>query len=160
MNTKAGDILVAVILLCFGLVVGWDAVRLGSGWGMNGPRAGFFPLLMSILVIGGCVIIIRQAITGKSSVKGDKPFVLPGGLRSVLIVLFPALGMVILTEVIGLYVAAMIYLVAYIRWVGEFRWRTVLLISIPTPLIFYVVFDKLFLIPMPMGLFGAQILRF
>jgi hypothetical protein len=160
MNTKAGDILVAVILLCFGLVVGWDAVRLGAGWGLEGPKAGFFPLLMSILVIGGCVIIIRQAITGKSSVKGDKPFVLPGGLRSVLIVLFPALGMVILTEVIGLYVAAMIYLVAYIRWVGEFRWRTVLLISIPTPLIFYVVFDKLFLIPMPMGLFGAQILRF
>jgi hypothetical protein len=160
MNTRAGDILVAVILLGLGLLVGWDAVRLGSGWGLEGPRPGFFPLLMAILVVGGCVIIIRQAITGKSSVKGEKPFVLPGGLRSVLIVLFPAVGMVILTEVIGLYLAAMIYLVAYIRWVGEFRWRTVLLISIPTPLVFYVVFDKIFLIPMPMGLFGAQLLRF
>lgn len=160
MNTRAGDILVAVILLGLGLLVGWDAVRLGSGWGLEGPRPGFFPLLMAILVVGGCVIIIRQAITGKSSVKGEKPFVLPGGLRSVLIVLFPAVGMVILTEVIGLYIAAMIYFVVYIRWVGEFRWRTVLLISIPTPLVFYVVFDKIFLIPMPMGLFGAQLLRF
>jgi hypothetical protein len=160
MNTKVGDILVAVILLGFGLLVGWDAVRLGSGWGLEGPRPGFFPLLMAIIVVGGCVIIIRQAITGKSSVKGGKPFVLPGGLRSVLIVLFPAVGMVILTEVIGLYIAAMIYFVVYIRWVGEFRWRTVLLISIPTPLVFYVVFEKIFLIPLPMGLFGAQILRF
>ncbi len=160
MTIKAGDILVAVILLCFGLLVAWDAVRLGAGWGLEGPKAGFFPLLMSILVIGGCVIIIRQAITGKSSVKGDKPFVLPGGLRPVLIVVFPAVGMVLLTEVIGLYIAAMIYLAAYIRWVGEFRWRTVLLISIPIPLIFYVVFDKFFLIPLPMGLFGARILRF
>jgi hypothetical protein len=160
MNTKVGDILVAVILLGFGLLVGWDAVRLGSGWGLEGPRPGFFPLLMAIIVVGGCVIIIRQAITGKSSVKGEKPFVLPGGLRSVLIVLFPAVGMVILTEVIGLYIAAMIYFVVYIRWVGEFRWRTVLLISIPTPLVFYVVFEKIFLIPLPMGLFGAQILRF
>lgn len=160
MNIKAGDILVAVILLCFGLLVGWDAVRLGSGWGLEGPRPGFFPLLMTILVVGGCIIIIRQAITGKSSVKGEAPFVLPGGLRSVLIVLFPAVGMVILTEVIGLYIAAMIYFVVYIRWVGEFRWRTVLLISIPIPLIFYVVFEKIFLIPLPMGLFGARILRF
>jgi cytochrome c oxidase subunit IV len=83
-----------------------------------------------------------------------------GGLKPVLTVAIPAIGMVLLTEVVGLYIAAMIYLVGYIRLVGEYRWRTVLLISIPIPLLFYVVFEKLFLIPMPMGLFGGQILRF
>jgi hypothetical protein len=68
--------------------------------------------------------------------------------------------MVLLTEVVGLYVAAMIYLAAYIKIVGGYRWRTVLLVSIPIPFIFYWVFEKVFLIPMPAGMFGAQILRF
>jgi hypothetical protein len=35
-----------------------------------------------------------------------------------------------------------------------------LLIGILVPLASYIVFDKFFLIPMPMGLYGAQILRF
>ncbi len=61
-----------------------------------------------------------------------------------------------LTEVVGLYVAAMIYLAGYIRIVGEYRWRTVLLVSIPIPLIFYWVFEKIFLIPMPAGMFGRR----
>lgn len=160
MKTKTADIVVAGLLMCIGLLVAFDSLRLGSGWGLEGPRPGFFPFLMSVLVLGGCVLIIRQAVTGKSSVKGGKPFVPPGGMRPVFTVFFPALGMVIATEIVGLYVAAIIYLAAYIRWIGKFRWSTVLLISIPIPLIFYVVFDKFFLIPMPLGIFGAQILRF
>jgi hypothetical protein len=160
MKTKTADIIVAGLLMGLGFLVGYDSLRLGSGWGLEGPRPGFFPFLLSVLVVGGGVLVIRQAVTGTSSVKGEKPFVPPGGLQPVLTVLLPALGMVLVTEIVGLYVAAMIYLVAYIRWVGKFRWRTVLLVSIPIPLISYVVFDKVFLIPMPMGMFGAQILRF
>jgi len=160
MTTKAADILVGVSLLCLGLVAGWDSLRLGSGWGMDGPKAGFFPFLMVAIAVAGCVVVIRQAMKGTSSVKGGKPFVPAGGMKPVLTVFIPACGMVLLTEVVGLYVAAMIYLVAYIKIVGEYRWRTVLLVSIPIPLIFYWVFEKVFLIPMPAGMFGAQILRF
>jgi len=160
MTTKAADILVAVMLLCLGVIVGWDSLRLGSGWGAEGPKGGFFPFIMAAIAVAGCVVVIRQAVKGTSSVKGSKPFVPSGGMKPVLTVFIPACGMILLTEVVGLYVAAMIYLAAYIRVVGGFRWRTVLLVSIPVPLIFYWVFEKLFLIPLPMGMFGAQILRF
>ena len=160
MTTKAADFLVAIMLLCLGLVVGWDSFRLGSGWGMEGPKAGFFPFAMAVIAVAGCLVVIRQAMKGTSSVKGNKPFVPSGGMKPVLTVFVPACGMILLTEVVGLYVAAMIYLAGYIRIVGEYRWRTVLLVSIPIPLIFYWVFEKIFLIPMPAGMFGAQILRF
>jgi hypothetical protein len=160
MITKTVDILVALALLCLGLIVGLDSFRLGSGWGMEGPKAGFFPFVMAVIAVAGCLVIIRQAMKGTSSVKGAKPFVPAGGMKPVLTVFIPACGMVLLTEVVGLYVAAMIYLAAYIKIVGGYKWRTVLLISIPIPLIFYWVFEKIFLIPMPVGMFGAQILRF
>lgn len=160
MKTRTADIIVAIILMGTGLLVAFDSFRLGGGWGLEGPKAGFFPLLMSALVVGGSIFIIRQAVAGTSSVKGGKRFVPPGGLKPVLTVCIPAIGMVILTEIVGLYIAAMIYLAAYIRFVGRFGWQTDLLISIPIPLVFYFMFEKIFLIPLPMGMFGAQILRF
>jgi putative tricarboxylic transport membrane protein len=160
MSTRAVDILMAAVILCVGVVVGVDTFRLGAGWGMEGPRPGFFPFSMALLVVFGCVMVMRQALKGTSSLKGAKPFVPAGAMKPVLTVLIPACGMVLLTEVVGLYIAAMIYLTGYIRIVGGFRWRTVLLVSILIPLISYWVFDKVFLIPMPMGMFGAQILRF
>ncbi len=160
MTTKAVDILVAAVLLVIGLVVGFDSFRMGAGWGMEGPKAGFFPFVMAVIAVLGCFGVIRQAIKGTSSVKGATPFVPAGGMKPVLTVFIPACGMVLLTEVVGLYLAAMIYLVGYIKIVGGYRWRTVLLVSIPIPLLFYWMFEKIFLIPMPAGIFGAQILRF
>lgn len=160
MTTKTADIFVAVALLCLGVIVGWDSFRLGSGWGMEGPKAGFFPFVMAVIAVFGCFVIVRQAMKGTSSVKGGKPFVPAGGMKPVLTVFIPACGMILLTEVVGLYVAAMIYLALYIKIVGGYKWSTVLLISIPIPLVFYWVFEKIFLIPMPAGMFGAQILRF
>ena len=160
MATKTADILVAIILSAFGLLVAGDSIRLGSGWGSDGPKAGFFPLMMAVIAVVGCVVVIKQAMAGTSSVKGGKPFVPAGGMKPVFTVFIPACGMILLTEVVGLYVAAMIYLAAYIKVVGGYRWRTVLLVSIPVPMVFYWVFEKIFLIPMPTGMFGAQILRF
>src|SRR5512146_1626323 len=102
MITKTADIIVATILLGLGLLVAFDSWRLGSGWGMEGPQAGFFPFVMALLVIVGSGMAIRQAITGTSSLKGSKPFTPPGALKPVLTVLIPAAGMVILTEFVGL----------------------------------------------------------
>ena len=160
MVTRTADIIVAVILMAVGLLVTAEALRLGAGWGLEGPKAGFFPFLMSVLVVGGTIIIIRQAIRGTASVKGDKRFVLPGGLRPVITVFVPAALMVVLTEIVGLYIAAMIYLIGYIRWIGGYRWTTVLPIGILIPVAFYIVFDRIFLIPLPMGLLGAKLIRF
>jgi hypothetical protein len=160
LTTKTADIVVAIILMGFATIAAWDSIRIGSGWGTEGPKGGFFPFIMAAIALAGCVVVIRQAMKGTSSVKGSKPFVPSGGMKPVLTVFLPACGMILLTEVVGLYVSAMIYLAAYIRIVGGFRWRTVLLVSIPVPLLFYWVFEKLFLIPLPMGMFGAQILRF
>jgi hypothetical protein len=46
------------------------------------------------------------------------------------------------------------------RAVGKIGWVTTLLVSIISPLSLYVIFDKLFLIPLPQGLWGGYLLRF
>jgi hypothetical protein len=66
-------------------------------------------------------------------------------------VALPAFGMVALTQAIGLYPAAVIYLALYMRWIGKHRWATTVAISLALPVASYFVFDKWFLIPMPKG---------
>jgi hypothetical protein len=42
--------------------------------------------------------------------------------------------------------------------VGKENWGKVILLSILIPLVIYVVFDKVFLIPLPEGLWGGTIM--
>lgn len=156
---KMADLITAGILLALGIVVVVDSIRLGAGWGMEGPMAGFHTVLMGGIVVVGCILVIKQILT-KPNKKANEEFVPAEAIKPILIVCVPACLMILLTEVVGLYVAGMIYFVAYIRWVGHFRWRVVLPISLLVPLGFYYLFEKLFLIPMPMGWYGSMLLRF
>jgi putative tricarboxylic transport membrane protein len=159
MTYRVANLVTAGILLCLGIVLAVDTYRLGAGWGMEGPKPGFFPLIMSVIVIVGCVVIIRRVVT-KPDKKASEPFVTAETLKPVLIVLVPACLMVLFIEVVGLYVAAIVYLVAYIRWVGHFRWPTVLAVGILVPLFFYILFERVFLIPMPSGMYGNVLIPF
>ena len=159
MTYKVADLITAGVLLLLGVIVAADSLRLGSGWGMEGPKPGFFPFLMAAIMIVGSVMVMRKVLA-KPSKKAMETFVPREAIKPVLVVLVPACLMVLLTEVVGLYVAGMIYLTLYIRWVGDFRWRLALTIGILTPLAFYYIFEKLFLIPMPAGMYGSMLLRF
>lgn len=148
---RKADIAVGVVILCIGLLVMFESIRLDIGWGMEGPRAGFYPFIMSLAVVVGSVIILVQAFQRKGVSGPGQPFIPREAIKPVLQCVVPAALMVFLTEYIGLYVAAGLYMAVYMRWIGRHRWRTVIILSIVIPLASYVVFDKLFLIPMPEG---------
>lgn len=151
---RKADIIFASIILFIGIIIMYDSIRLGFGWGLSGPRSGFHPFIMSLIVIIGCLIVIAQAIARKGVSSSSKPFIPKGAIKPVLYVVVPAIIMVILTEYIGLYIAAGLYLAVYMRWIGRHRWGTVILLSIIVPLSTYFLFDKLFLVPMPRGILG------
>jgi len=75
-------------------------------------------------------------------------------------VLLPSFGMVLLTELIGLHLATVVFLIFYMRMVGKIHWVTVVLVGLMVPLAVFIVFDKLFLIPMPEGLWGKYLISF
>lgn len=148
---RKADIVTAAILLGIGLLILLDCIRLGVGWGMEGPRAGFWPFLMALGMVLGSVVILVQAVQRKGVAKSDKPFIPREAIKPVLQCAIPAAAMVVLTEFIGLYIAAGLYLAVYMRWIGRHSWVTVLILSIGIPAVSYIVFDKFFLIPMPEG---------
>lgn len=130
-----------------GGIVLFDAVRLGFGWGPDGPRSGFFPFWLALIMVVVCVAIIAQAVRRAE----NKSFVSREQLGSVLKVLWPALAFVALIRFVGLYVSSALYMGFYMRWVGRHSWATVLLIALGVSIGAFLVFEKWFLVPMPKG---------
>ena len=99
---RAADLITALVLTGLGGVVIVDAVRLGIGWGTDGPGSGFFPFWLAVVMLATCGLILLQALRRRTTT----PFVTRERLRSVLTVLGPAVALVLITPLTGLYVAA------------------------------------------------------
>ncbi len=144
---RAADIATASILMLLGVVVLVEAIRLGFRWGPDGPQSGFFPFWLAVVVIAHSAAILVKAVRKRSG----EPFATREQLRSVLTVAWPAAAMVLLTQFIGLYVAAVLYLASYMRLVGRHSWVTTIGLSLAIPLLTFLLFEKWFLVPLPKG---------
>ncbi len=58
---RVADLVTASILMLLGGVVVYDAVRLGIGWGTDGPKSGFFPFWLGVLLLVMCAGLLVQA---------------------------------------------------------------------------------------------------
>jgi hypothetical protein len=151
---------VAIFLFLIGAIVMFDSVRLGFRWEPGfGPGAGYLPFYLSlgVLVCTGIILVKQILQLSKVGIAGDKRLIQEGGLTPILWVLLPSTAMVVLVSFIGLHFAAFVFLVFYMRVVGKIGWLSCALVSILFPIGMYIVFDRLFLIPLPDGMLGNYI---
>jgi len=145
---RAADLVTAVVLMLFGGLVLWDTLRLGIGWGPDGPRSGFFPFWLAVLLLLASVGVFIQAL--RRSPMGS--FVTREQLRPVLHVVVPMAAFVVLISPPGLpWGLGAIYLAFYMRWVGRHDWRAVIALAVLVPVVTFIVFERWFLVPMPKG---------
>ena len=147
------DAITAALLMLLSAIVIYDALRIGAGWGNEGPQSGFFPFWLATLLAVVGIVLFVQALRSQSK----EPFVTGDRFMPVLKVLGPLAGFVVLTDPpgpwsgLGLYVAAGFYLGFYMRWVGRHDWRTVVALATIVPVITFLIFETWFLVPMPKG---------
>ena len=153
---RQADIAFALCLLGLAVLVARESLQLNIGWGLNGPEGGFFPFWLAV-GLGVCSMSILVRAIWQASSTLHQPLVRKGGWVPLLKVAIPATVMVALTELIGLYLAAALYIAFYMRGIGRHHWLLVLAVSICIPLGSYFLFDKWFLIPMPKGWWGAYL---
>jgi putative tricarboxylic transport membrane protein len=146
---RTADLITAAVLIVGAGLAIFDSMRLGIGWGTDGPKSGFFPFWLGVFMVAGCLLIALQAARRSTRT----PFVRREQLASVLKVLWPATVAVILMSWVGLYVASALYMGFYMRWVGRHRWTTVIALGIGVPIATFLIFEKWFLVPMPKGPF-------
>ena len=140
---------VTILIALFGVVVIIGSLKAGINWGAEGPRAGFFPFYV------GAAIVVASAINLWSARRDDdgRRFAAWGQLRQVMSVVVPTAIYVGSMPFIGLYVASMIFIAWFMRWLGGYRWLTVTAVAVGMPVVTYLVFERWFLVPLPKGPF-------
>lgn len=144
---RAADFVTSAVLIGIGALVITDALRLGIGWGTDGPQSGFFPFWLAAIMIAASLLIVGQTIRRLP----PRPFVTRKALVPVVKMLAPAVGAVVLIQVVGLYVASAFYMGFYMRWIGRHSWLAVLAVAVGVPVVTFLVFERWFLVPMPKG---------
>lgn len=60
-STRAVELVVASLIALFGLIVIADSIRLGFGWGSDGPQASYFPFYIGAFICIASAIIFVSA---------------------------------------------------------------------------------------------------
>jgi hypothetical protein len=148
-SQKSAELVVGALFLVFGAIVVFDSVRLGSTWGADGPKPGYFPFYVGLLVCIAALINLVAALRMKP--EHNKGFVEVGQLRMVLTVLIPTAIYAALVGWIGIYVSSFVFIGFFMRWLGKYAWWKTVLVSLATMVAFYLVFEIWFQVPLPKG---------
>jgi putative tricarboxylic transport membrane protein len=146
---RAADAIMASLLLALGLLVLSSAVRMGIGWGSDGPESGFVPFWLAIVLVLCCGWIIVRALRRREA--AVRRFATREQLVCVLKVLLPATAMIVATPFLGLYLAGTLYMSAYMRLVGKHSWALSVALPVAMTLAVFFVFERWFLVPLPKG---------
>lgn len=145
---RSVELAVAVLMIVFGAVVIFGSLRVGVGWGVEGPRAGFFPFYIGLIIIAASVFNLIQSLPRGTR---GRAFATWEQLRQVLSVVVPTGIYVFIIPSIGIYVSSMVLISLFMRWFGRYSWPLVFAVGIGVPVIFYFLFEKWFLVPLPKG---------
>jgi hypothetical protein len=146
---KSAEIVVAALFLLIGALVMYDSVRLGAGWGADGPEPGYFPFYIAlIMAVSALVNMVRAALVQPQK---DRPFVLVGQLKMVLAVLVPTALYAAAITWIGIYAASILFIAFFMRWLGQYPWWKVVPVSIGAAVVIFVIFEIWFKVPLPKG---------
>lgn len=145
---RSVEIGVAALTALFALIVMAGSVQAGIGWGAEGPKAGFFPFYVGLMILAASIINFGAAITQRPD---GELFAEWGQLGKVMAMLVPTAIYVALIPWIGIYVASIILIAVFMRWLGRYNWGMVAAVSLGVPLVTFFVFERWFLLPLPKG---------
>ena len=148
-RTRGAEIAVAAFFFTLGAIVIYDSLRLGIGWADDGPRAGYFPFYVGLIIcVAAAVNALRALLVPAAK---NKTFVEVGQLKMVLTVLVPTAIYVFAVTWIGIYVCSAVFIGFFMRWLGKYVWWKVAAVSFGTVVVFFVIFEKWFQVPLPKG---------
>jgi putative tricarboxylic transport membrane protein len=98
---RSVEIGVAGFMALLALIGIYGSLKVGIGWGDEGPRAGFFPFYVSLVVLLSCAVNLLAVLR----TSGQKVFAEWSQLRQVVSVLVPTIVYVALVPYLGMYVA-------------------------------------------------------
>ena len=150
-GTRTGvvDLVVAIIIFLLGALIAYDSDRLGSGWSVDGPQAGYFPFYIAMLICFSSVVIGVQSLFRLK--RDTQVFVQREQLKQVLVILVPSTVYVLGVQYLGIYVSSAAFICLFMRIVGQYGWMRSVVVGVAVSAVAFVMFEIWFTIPLPKG---------
>lgn len=149
---------IAGFCLAVGGLVTWGSLDFGTGWDDAGPQPGYFPFYVGLIVMIAAAIVLAQALRARPRLA--TPFLTREQGRRIAAFGGPMLAFVAVSALLGLYVGMTLYLFGVMTVQGGYKPFKAALVSVGSAILFYVVFEIWFLVPLLKGplepLFGIH----
>ena len=142
------EIGVAVAMAILALIGIYGSIKVGIGWGAEGPRAGFFPFYVSLAVLISCAVNLTKTLLSPDD---GSLFAEWGQIRQVLAVVVPTAIYVAAIPFLGIYVASALLIIAFMKWLGKYNWLMSIAVGVVVPILTFLMFEIWFLVPLPKG---------
>lgn len=150
---RRAEFIMAAIMAAFSIYLMWKSAELPVGWiDGEGPGGGAFPFWLAAGMLICCIlIIIRWYRRDDEPSRSKEPY-----MDKHAMVLFALVGgsltvTIGLIEVAGVYVAIPLFMIFYLRVMGDHRWITIGSIATITPVTLFFFFEIALKITLPKG---------
>ena len=143
------DAITAVVIFAIGVVMMVDNHRIGSSWAADGPESGYFPFHIGLILCIAGLAVLLKSLFGKQ--RNHTVFVSWARFRLVLMVLLPTALYVLAIQFLGIYLASVFFIAAFMRVLGKINWLKTVLISVGVNLLLFWMFEIQFMVPLPKG---------
>ena len=148
-TTRTVEVVVYLLLVVLALVLGYDNWRSGMGWAKDGPQSGYLPFYLCVILAGASLYGLSVAFVRRTD--AARMFVSRDQFRRVLQVFVPTFLFVALIQWLGIYVASLVLVAGFMRFIGRIAWWKSLLTSVLFALILFATFEIAFDVIMPKG---------
>ena len=148
-TSRGPELGVAAFLMGLAGLVIYDSLRVGIDWADDGPRSGYFPFYIGLLLLAASgSVLVGELLRWR---RASAAFAERGQLRSVFAILWPMVLYVALIGFVGIYVASALLIAWFMGRHGRYRWVVTLPVALAVPVLFFLVFERWFLVPLPKG---------
>jgi len=145
MTVRTAELLMAIVTLLasIGLMLKVQSEGLNVGWVEGrGPGSGMWPFWLSaIMALTALATLIRWVRRVTPESRSTEDFISRDTLFLVSVSALSILIFLILIHYIGTYLALMIFMLFYVRFLGKHSWATTAAFVIGTPVFVYLLFE-------------------
>ncbi|MEO1549530.1 MAG: tripartite tricarboxylate transporter TctB family protein [Pseudomonadota bacterium] len=156
MTTRTAELLmgIATLLASLGLMANVYFDDLTIGWvDGRGPGAGMWPFWLSLgMALASIATLVRwfQGKTAES--RSTEDYIAPETITLVIISAVALTAFLFAIEYLGTYIALMLFMLFYIRFLGKHSWGITMAFVIGSPIFIYLLFEVALTKYLPKGL--------
>jgi len=153
MSVRVAELAMALLMGVFSLYLMYKSAELPIGWIPDeGPGGGAWPFWLAVMMLLSCVGIIVNWVRRKTAVAvSEEPYIERGVLVDVGLVALALIVTVGLFGFIGVYGALPLFLLFYLRFLGNHSWGLSISFTVLIPIITFFFFEITLKITLPKG---------